>query len=245
MRRSFSLVIALILISSVGVPALEPIPLQKAQTHIDDHGCVHFEATARMDVPLDELFDSFTRPERFLRHGDSYPSRVFLPSPVTVESLTENKWTIGWPSEKILEFELMGAGSVTKDTVIPKGWVKYEFDRFRHIVHRYDIGSTSSWTVSNPHSDSTYALSPLDNGSATLLQYTNLKCYPREAWGKLAPDRDQEWRLSGELESAQFEAQAIAEQRAKSPPTPSATPTCAPPTQTIPSATPTPFGSSF
>jgi hypothetical protein len=157
----------------------------------------------------------------------------------------ENKWTIGWPSEKILEFDSIGSGSVSKDTVIPKRWVKYDFYRLQHTVHQYDIGSTYPWGFSNPHSDSTYVLSPLDNGSATCLHYTNVKCYPPEVWNALAPDKNQAWWLSGELESAQQEAEAIAEQRTKASPSPSATPTCAPAPQTVPTATATPSVRSF
>ncbi len=196
-----------------------------------------------MDVPLDDLFDIFTRPERLLRYSYSYPSQVFLPSAITSQSLSENKWTIGWPSEKILEFQYETMGSITKDTILPKRWVEYDFDRVRHTIRQYDIGSTSPWALDNPHSDSTYVLSPLDNGSATLVQYTNVKCYPREAWNKLAPDKNQAWRLSGELESAELEVENVAEQRSKSP-SPSATPTCLKTSQ-IPTATPTPVVGSF
>ena len=222
----------------------EPIQLQKAETTIDDRGCVHFDANARIDVQIDDLFEALSRPERLLAHGCcSYPHLIFLPSSVTRESLSENKWTIGWPSEKILEFD-WGGDSVTKDTIFQKKWVEYDFSRSQHTIHQYDIGSTYPWGLSNPHSDSTYVLSPIDNGSATTVHYTNVKCYPRETWNKLAPDKELSWRFSSDLDIARDEAELITEQRLKAP-SPSETPTCVATPQTIPTTTPTPLMRSF
>jgi hypothetical protein len=235
---------SLVLMFAARAQGAEPIQLQKAETTIDDRGCVHFGATARIDVQIDDLFEALSRPERLLAHGCcAYPHLIFLPSSVTGESMSENKWTIGWPFKKILEFEGDGDG-VTKDTKFQKTWVEYDFDRLQHTVHQYDIGSTYPWGLSNPHSDSTYVLSPLDNGSATAVRYTNVKCYPRETWNKLAPDKEMSWRFSSDLDVAQAEAELMAEKRLKAP-SPSATPTCVSPPQTIPTATVTPLTGSF
>lgn len=229
---------------AVRVQGAEPIQLQNPKTSVDDRGCVHFDATARIDVHIDDLFEALSRPERLLAHGCcAYPHLVFLPSSVTSEALSENKWMIGWPWAKILEFEGDGDG-VTRNTVFQKRWVEYDFNRLQHTVHQYDIASTYPWGLANPHSDSTYALSPLDNGSATAVHYTSVKCYPPEVRNKLAPDKEMPWQISSELDAARDDAEFIAEQRLRAP-SQSATPTCLAVPQTIPTPTATPHTGSF
>jgi hypothetical protein len=103
---------------------------------------------------------------------------------------------------------------------IPKRWVEYDFNRSQHTVRQYDIGSTYAAAIDS-HSDSTYVLSPLENGSATSVHYASVQCYPPEISKKLSHDKvdaEKRWRLGGDLEVAQQEAGIVAEQRLEAPP---------------------------
>lgn len=204
--------------------AAQSVPLQKAQGHWDDHGCFHFEATAKVDVSVDKLFQALARPEKLsaYRAGGASPVAVFISAPITKQSMWENAWTVSNPPPaKIIKwYEAFDSSETTVYF-----WVEYEYNRDSHTIAEHSLGSTSRRSICQPYSDAKYALSALDGASATSVRYTSTECVPPEdlkikrymyeGWKENAKQRLSEW-----LETAEADARVVAQERAKKPPAP-------------------------
>jgi hypothetical protein len=98
MHRVFLVLLGFCALAFAAQSAAQSVPLEKAQGHWDDHGCFHFEATAKVGVSVAELFRALARPERLSadRPGPS-PAEVFISAPITKQSMWENAWTVSNP----------------------------------------------------------------------------------------------------------------------------------------------------
>jgi hypothetical protein len=229
MHRVFLVLLGFCALAFAAQSAAQNVPLEKAQGHWDDHGCFHFEATAKVDVSVDELFQALARPEKLsaYRPGQS-PVAVFVSAPITKQSMWGNAWTVSNPPPaKIIKW--YEAFDSSEATVYFR--VEYEYNRDSHTIAEHSLGSTSRRSICQPYSDAKYALSALDGASATSVRYTSTECVPPEdlkikrymyeGWKENAKQRLSEW-----LETAEADARVVAQERAKKPSAPwsSATP---------------------
>jgi hypothetical protein len=85
-RRSLFAIGAMFLIAATATA--EPV-VQHAESHIEDNGCLVFEATARVEEPIDDLFNVMARPEAIYMHSGTYgvSPRVFIGFPSSKRDL--------------------------------------------------------------------------------------------------------------------------------------------------------------
>jgi hypothetical protein len=240
------LLIAIIVSILAAANALAQPVLQKSESSIDEKGCLHFEATARVEQPIDDLYAAMSRPETLYFHTSMEEApNVFVGFPWSKESMLYNSadsWSATThPFAKILEFEAVLGASVGPDGS-RRWWVEYRFNPKAHTIWVEDIGST--WGINNPRFNATYFLSPTDIRSATSIKYVSQRCWPPEGRGMLANEKRERaesekqllmiWLTAANTEWEQVRAQP-------SPVAPSAaTPTASPGGTAFPTVTPTP-----
>ena len=219
MPSSHAFAAACVALMWAAVPAIaQPIPLQRTESHIDEHGCLDFTATASIDAQIDDLFDALTRPELLSAHLlRGRLLRVFVDAPVTGESLFSNKWYIQSPDEKILEWD--GAtGAAWGPDGPPISWIEYRFIHSTHTIEEHPLGSTIPWAKDSvPRPDTKYVLSPTNVGSATSVRVSSSLCWPpespRTSTEKLQWSGGEKERLGTWLSIAEGEAGRIGKER--------------------------------
>jgi hypothetical protein len=220
MRYAYTFAAACVALMWAAGPAIaQPVPLQKTESHVDERGCIDFEATACIDAQIDDLFDALTRPELLSAHLlRGRLLRVFVDAPVTGESLFSNKWYIQSPDEKILEWD-GSTGAAWGPDGPPISWIEYRFIRSTHTIEEHPLGSTIPWVKDSvPRPDTKYVLSPINVGSATSVRVSSSLCWPpespRTSTEKLRwAEEEERERLGGWLAIAQGEAGRIGKER--------------------------------
>jgi len=244
---NFQLLIAMVVWSLAAANALAQPVVQKSESSIDEKGCLHFEATARVEQPIDDLYGAMSRPEALYFHTpmEVTPS-VFVGFPWSKESILYNladSWSATThPFSKILELDAVLGASVGPDGP-PRSWVKYRFNPEAHTIWVEDIGSTSPWGIYNPHFSARYFLSPIDN-SATSIKYVSQRCWPPEGRRMLANEKREQTEREKELLMMWLTAANIECEQVRAEPSPVtsaiATTTASPGGTAFPTVTPTP-----
>ena len=203
--------------------AAQDVSVQTAQGHWDEHDCFQFEATAKVSVSVDELFQALSRPEKLSAYRPGPQAHwVFVSSPVTKQSMWENTWTVSNPpTAKVIEWvQIWGAANSSEYF-----WVEYEYNPYSHTIVQHSLGSRSQRSICQPYSDEEYALSPLEAGSSTSVSYTSTDCVPPEERNK--PWNPVEVKIKGAkqalsewLQIAQDDARVVAQERTKKPAAP-------------------------
>lgn len=236
MRGFFSLLLGLCALPFAMPSAAQPVPLEKPRGYWDDHQCFHFEATAKMKVPVNELFDALARPEKLSAYGPGggSPVRVFVEAQMTKESMWQNRWMLSNPPwAKIIEWEAIHDSS----ELTGFWWMEYEYNRYSHTIVEHSLGSSRRPSTCQPYSEAKYVLSARDGGSGTSVQYTSTECIPPEQPRRPYMEQSAKQSLGEWLEVAAADALAVAKERAQKPPSPSSSAT---PPPGLSSATATP-----
>jgi hypothetical protein len=221
MRYAYSFAAASFALMLAPVPAIAQtmpleFPLQKVESHIDNHGCLNFAATAVVDAQIEDLFEALSRPEELYSLGR--PS-VFVLAPLARESILQNAWTIRSPFAKIIEYD-GPPGRAWGPGEIPLTWVKYTFVRATHTILEHTIGST----FGNSRRETGLALSPTLGGSATFIRYRSSECWPpayatMSSSEKLESGEVEKRSLGHWLKLADADAHLLARRRLKAAPT--------------------------
>jgi hypothetical protein len=172
--QPFFVIVSICAVASRAVA--EPI-VQQAQSYIDDQGCLVFEATARVDQPIDDLSNVMARPEAVYSHSDPYSvrARVFIGFPWNAGTYIQNpsnSWSVTHPSSKILELTAI----LGRSGAMPQRWIEYGFDWNAHVISEHDLAATDGWSVYRPAFRAQYVLSPSDD-STTTVKYTSTRCF--------------------------------------------------------------------
>jgi hypothetical protein len=244
---NFQLLIAMVVWSLAAANALAQPVVQKSESSIDEKGCLHFEATARVEQPIDDLYGAMSRPEALYFHTPMEETpKVFVGFPWSKESILYNladSWSATThPFSKILEFEAVLGASVGPDGP-PRWWVEYRFNSKAHIIWVENIGST--WGINNPRFNATYFLSPTDNKSATSTKYVSRRCWPPEGRKMLANEKREQTEREKDLLIMWLTAANAECDQVRAEPSPVAstiaTPTASPGGVPIPTDTATPI----
>jgi hypothetical protein len=235
--QPFFVIVAMCVVA--GSAFAEPV-LQQAQSHIDDQGCLVFEATARVEQPIDDLFNVMARPEAVYSHSGPYSvsPRVFVGFPWNAGTYIHNpsnSWSVTHPSSKILELTAI----LGRSGALPRRWVEYGFDWKAHVISEHALGATDGWSVYRLALRAQYVLSPSDN-STTTVKYTSTQCFADEDRTKVAKKKIQwtesekvsltTWLRSAATECEWLQTQPSPEASAAS--TPFASPAASGPTAT-------------
>jgi hypothetical protein len=130
--------LALLLASA---PVAAQPTVEKSAGKIDDRGCFQFEATLRVEQPIDRLYNALSRPEALWIHvGDVRPD-VFVGFPWSKDVImfnVNNSFSVDNPFTKIVELSFaIGASGPA-----PRSWREYRFDPKMHRISKEQIGST-------------------------------------------------------------------------------------------------------
>jgi hypothetical protein len=162
--------------------------VRQAQGYIDDQGCPVFATTARVEQPIDDLFNVMARPEAVYSHSGPYSvrARVFIGFPWNAGTYIQNPsnfWSVTHPSSKILELTAI----LGRSGAMPQRWIEYGFDWNAHVISEHDLAATDGWSVYRP-AFREYVLSPSDD-STTTVNYTSTRCFADADRTKVAQKR--------------------------------------------------------
>jgi len=216
------------------VPAAAQPTVQNSAGKIDDNGCFAFEATVRVEQPIDSLYNALSRPEALWIHVADVRPDVFVGFPWTKDVIAfnvRNSFSITDPFSKIVELSfIMGASGPA-----PERWMEYRFSPKAYRIWEEQIGSTNPSGVF-PEFQAEYSLTPSDDKSSTSVRYTRKRCFPADQRSRLANERREEnkseedwikqWLTAAENECDRMRTAALS------------TPTAIPPTA-VPGAGPT------